>query len=377
MASINCTQIKKNNWRVEIVFGTENGKRKRTTKQGFRTKKAAQSYAREILSNADKGYIVDKNNSINFGEFLMDWYTNYKKHSISISTQGNYLSRINTHILPNLGKYKLCDLTNFIVQNFYNDMLNKKLKPSTIKKTMEILKSCLRYAKKQKLILDCPTDIDTVKCLKPEILFWNESETSYYLNQIKDKYLYLPVFIDILTGLRVGELCGLKWKNINLDEGYIKVTHQVIQDRINKELIFTSILKTNTAYRTITIPQILVNYLKKIKEKNHASPSDFVVLSHDGTMCNPRNLSMNFVRDIKKYSDKSNDNIAPYMRLKQISFHGLRHTHATILLYHNENIKVLSERLGHADVSTTLNTYTHITNDMKNNTANLLDSIFK
>mgnify|MGYP002657630952 CR=1 FL=1 len=171
MPSSNFTQLSKTNWRVEIVFGTENGKRKRTTKQGFKTKKAAQSYAREVLSNADRGYIIDKNNSINFGKFVIDWYNDYKKHSIGITTQGNYLSRISTHILPKLGDYKLCDITNRVVQNFYNNMLSEGLKPSTIKKIMEILKSCLKYAKKQKLIIELPTDIDTVKCEKPKIEF--------------------------------------------------------------------------------------------------------------------------------------------------------------------------------------------------------------
>lgn len=83
-------------------------------------------------------------------------------------------------------------------------------------------------------------------------------------------------------------------------------------------------------------------------------------------MCNPRNLSMNFTKNISKYKDD----------LHQISFHGLRHTHATLLIKNGENIKVVSQRLGHKDITVTLNTYTHIMDDMIKDTATLLDSIF-
>lgn len=101
-------------------------------------------------------------------------------------------------------------------------------------------------------------------------------------------------------------------------------------------------------------------------------------------MCNTRNLSMNFTKVISKYKlsskdfkrSKSKKNIDNYLQLPQITFHGLRHTHATLLILKGENIKVVSERLGHKSITETLDTYTHIMDDMKNNTANLLDDMF-
>ena len=100
-------------------------------------------------------------------------------------------------------------------------------------------------------------------------------------------------------------------------------------------------------------------------------------------MCNPRNLSMNFTKTVAKYKKsieelKHENKKIPqnYMKLKQISFHGLRHTHATLLIFNGENIKVVSERLGHSNIGITLNTYTHVMNDMKNNTATLLNDLF-
>ena len=101
-------------------------------------------------------------------------------------------------------------------------------------------------------------------------------------------------------------------------------------------------------------------------------------------MCSPRNLSMNFTKSICKYKDsfeelkeyKQKKYIDDYMQLKQISFHSLRHTHATLLIFKGENVKVVSERLGHKSITETLDTYTHIMDDMKNNTADLLDDMF-
>ena len=88
---------------------------------------------------------------------------------------------------------------------------------------------------------------------------------------------------------------------------------------------------------------------------------------------------MNFTKKVAKFADSKDNhkNDKNYMQLKQISFHGLRHTHATLLIANGENVKVVSERLGHTDIRMTLNTYTHVLDSMKNNTANLLDNMFK
>lgn len=161
-------------------------------------------------------------------------------------------------------------------------------------------------------------------------------------------------------------MCGLRWCDIDLDKGYINVNNQAIFDRINKQLILSNVLKTSTAHRKISIPQnILGKYLLALKNEIKPSKNDFVVPSRSGEMSNPRNLSMEFAKRLDKMDD-----------LKQISFHGLRHTHATLLILNGENIKVVSDRLGHKDITTTLNTYTHVMYDNRQNTASLLDNLF-
>ena len=374
-------QLSKYNWKVTVSLGfNADGKRIRERKQGFRTKKDAEKWCTEMLNRKHKGYIAPKESNIKFKDFVIKWFDEYKQNTLSVNTRANYKSRINTHIIPKLGHLKLDKITNIVVQDFYNTLINEGQKPSSAKKILETLNNCLRYAYKNKLIFNLPVDIDTISIEKPKINFWNKEQVNFFLNEIKDTYLYTPVFIELLVGLRIGELCGLRWCDINLKEKYLIVSNQVLNDKTSKQLIFTDKLKTSTSYRKITLPQVLVDYLKSIK--GNALDTDFVILNREGKMCSPRNLSMNFSNIVKKFTLSSKDLVDSkkkfknYMQLPQITFHGLRHTHATLLIFNGENVKVVSERLGHKSITETLDTYTHVMDDMKNNTADLLDNIF-
>lgn len=360
-------QIAKGNWQAVVSMGFDSaGKRIRVKKQGFRTKKDAEIFVAETLNKKNKGYINTANRNILFKDFINDWYYSFKRNTISTTTRDNYLSRINTRILPQLGEYRLDKITNIVIQNFYNDMINEGLKASSAKKVMEILNGCFKYAKKNKLIYEIPTDIDKVKIAKSDTKYWNKAQIDFFLSTFKDDYIFLPVFIDVFTGLRIGELCGLRWCDIDFDTATLSVCNQVIQDKSTKKLIFTKNLKTETSYRKIILPNILNDYLFNLKKDIEPFETDFILLSRENKMCNPRNISMEFTKKIAKHPEQ----------LPKITFHSLRHTHATLLIFNGENIKVVSERLGHKDISTTLNIYTHVMEEMKKDTAKLLDNIF-
>lgn len=372
-------QLAKSNWRATLSLGYDSyGKRIKKQKQGFKTKKDAERWVTDTLDKKHKGFIISNESNILFKDFIDKWFYEYKIHTISTNTIANYISRLNTHIIPKLGHYKLNEITNMTVQNFYNQLINQGQKSSSAKKILETLSNCLRYAYKNKLIYTIPTDIQKISIEKTRIEFWDKKHVDFFLKKIKGSYLYTPILLELMTGLRIGELCGLRWYDIDFRNNFISIKNQIIIDKNNRELIFTQKLKTNTSYRKISIPKTLTDYLLSIK--NNASNNDFVILNRNGEICNPRNLSMNFKKEIKKYetnlSIEESINDSNYMKLPQITFHGLRHTHATILIANNENIKVVSERLGHTNVNETLNTYTHVMEDMKNNTGELLSNIF-
>lgn len=374
----------KPNWVVEASFGTgKDGKRLRVKKTGFRTQKEAEAYLNEYANNVNKGNIKIEARNIIFGEFIDQWFNEHKSKTLSINTKTNYSSRIYNHIIPRLGRYKLTEIDTLLIQNFYNSLIEEGLKPSSVKKIIETLSNCFKYAKKMKLITSIPTDIEKMPITKPQIEYWNKDQVDFFIDSIKNTPLYTPILIDILTGLRIAELCGLRWKDIDFENRTIEVNCQIIFDRINNVLVPTEVLKTDKSHRVIKIPNILVDHLKAIKEDIQPQENNFIITNRYGLIFNPRNLSMNFTREVSKYKKSLNEiKSAPkdirqnYMQLPQITFHGLRHTHATLLILNGENIKVVSERLGHKDISTTLNTYTHVMEDMKENTASLLDKMF-
>ncbi len=349
-------------YKVILELGRDHtGKRIRHTKEGFKTKKEARAYAtikeNELLNN-----ISPTSNKILLKDFITNWYQNHILRSdLSLNTIASYRNKIEFHIIPNLGYMQLNKVQAIDIQDFYYSLIKKNLKPNTAKMVIMILKKCLNYAKKMNLVNNISFDIEYIKFKKDKKLkVWNEEQLLYFLNEIKESNLYLPVALAAFTGMRIGELCGLRFCNIDLNKSIIQVCEQTVDDKINRNIVHTSILKTSKSNRSITIP----DFLKNIIEENRTS-SEFVIVDRKGKMYSPKNLSMIFSRKRKEYN------------LPQITFHDLRHTHATILLMHGENIKVISERLGHESINITLDTYSHVLPSMEQHTSLLLENIFK
>ncbi|MDU3526582.1 site-specific integrase [Clostridium sp.] len=375
-------RIIERNGKYKVIIETgrdeRTGKRVRHTKEGFKTKKEAKAYA-SIKENELLSGLIPTNNKILLKDFISDWYTNHICNSnFALNTLTNYKARIETHIIPHMGNMQLTKIKVLDVQNFYYDLIKNGLKPNSAKRVILVLRKCLSYAKKMNLINQVPCDIEFFKEVKEKkIQYWTEQQLLFFLNEIKDTYLYFPVLLAVFTGMRIGELCGLRYKNINLKDLRINICEQTLNDKINKTLVHTNILKTSKSNREITIPNFLTQEIVRNKSSGSNS-NDFVILNRNNEMCNPRNLSMEFTKKVFKYSEPVNDNSpAGYIQLPQISFHDLRHTHATILLLHGENIKVISERLGHESVKITLDTYSHVLPSMEEHTSLLLENIFK
>lgn len=374
-------RISERNGKYKVIIETgkdANGKRKRITKEGFKSKKEAKAWAivkeNELLNN-----IIPSNNKILLKDFIMDWYNNHICNSnFALNTLTNYKVRIETHIIPYMGNMQLGKIQVMDVQNFYYSLIKSGMKPGSAKRVILVLRKSLNYAKKMNIINNVPCDIEYIKDIKENKLkVWTEEQLLYFLNEIKDSYLYFPVLLAAFTGMRIGELCGLRYANVNLNDLRIRICEQTLNDKINKSLIHTHMLKTSKSNREITIPKFLSEAIK-LSDNFGNDINDFVVVNRDGGMCNPRNLSMDFTKKVEKYSKPISDNSPEgYIQLPKISFHDLRHTHATILLLHGENIKVISERLGHESVKITLDTYSHVLPSMEEHTSLLLETLFK
>lgn len=375
-------------WKVEVSLGSINGKRSRVAKSGFAKKSDAEEWAEEQKRLFKHGY-SNINSKLTVSNIMNKWYDEICS-SKSENTRYNNQSRMNHHINPRLGHILLSKLTVSDVQDFYNDLRLKELKPASIKKIIGTLNSGLRYAYKLKLISHLPIDIERISSYKEPIKYHTKEEVDFILKELKDTWCYLPVLIVVMTGIRSAELCGLQWRDINFENKTLSVNRQILRTKGSEnteKIIVKANLKTRKSNRTISISNILISSLEKHKNSIlNNNRIDFIITTKGGNICYPdyiRNEYKNaFIKVREKHkqeltSEGYNSEDIDDLLIKKIPFYNYRHTHATILLNNNTNIKAISERLGHTSIKTTLDSYSAILPNTEKETAVLLDNLFK
>ena len=289
-----------------------------------------------------------KMRKIKFESVIYKWLE-VKKNSIKQSTYSNYVYSINKYIMPQFGSYSIRKLQRYNFNQYVQEM-NETLSPKTIRDILCILKSILYYAEQEydcdfkiKKIVSPKLDLDTITIL-------NKKERNrlekYCLKEHSLKSI--GIIICLNAGLRIGEICALKWKNIDLEkrELHIKSTLQRIYDtrKTNTKIIIDK-PKTKTSTRTIPISNKLYSILVDLKKdyKNE----DFFLTGNCNKCVEPRGYQYTYKEILKK------------CKMKEYKFHILRHTFATNCIEVGMDIKSLSEVLGHANVEITLNKYVH------------------
>jgi len=212
---------------------------------------------------------------------------------------------------------------------------------------------------------------------KKEMKVWDEETVQDFLAESRGENIYIAIALALGTGMREGEICALMWDDVNLKKGEIYVRRSV--KKIDGKYIFKE-PKTKASSRRILIANdlkdILTFHKKKqdrLKEENEQYKNkDYVCAwDDDGRMFDPAYISAVFPRIVRKYNEKYKYDKYPIIR-----FHDLRHTHATLLLLHDVPAKVVSERLGHSNISITLDTYSHVLPSMQQDAAEKLNGLF-
>jgi len=351
-----------NKWYYVIEMGKDiRGKRKQKKKRGFKTKKEAKAALTKTLHEMNTGSYIEPSTQ-KFGEFLLGWLE-IKKTTVAESSYTTYYYNLKSHILPELENIALGNLKPIHIQQFYTKLLNeKKLNHNTVRKIHTMLVNALEHAVKLEMIVrNVASLVDPPKETKSEMEVWDVDEVKQFLNAAKDSPFYMVYLIAINTGMRQGEILGLPWENVNIEEESIHVKQTLSSGKKLK-----STTKTAAGLRTVAIPDELVRELKrhKLEQKKHRlqmgelyTDYNLVNASEVGTPINPSNLRRDFNIYIKKAG------------VKKIRFHDLRHTHATLLLKQGVHPKIVSERLGHADTRMTLDRYSHLLPNMQRETA--------
>jgi integrase len=362
-------QIKKegSSWYFVAELGNDpiTGKRKRKKQRGFKTKKDAEKALALIEAEVYKGTFFEPS-SIAFKVHLLDWYKS-KKNSINVQTAGTYESIINHRIIPALGHVLLSSVTPIMIQNYVNDLHDEGLSSATIKKIYQIIKSSLDYAVNMELLPSNPMKkLQLPKDKKTEMTVWEVADIKAFLNAAKKDRFYIAFHLAITTGMRRGEILGLRWRDIDFQKGILYVCQTLSKD--GKQFLVGG--KTESSVRSIKLPNetLLALQSQRIsisKEKFKFGPAytdnDLVVCTTKGTPVNPNNLK------------RSYDRLIGVAGVSKIRFHDLRHTHATMLFAQGVQAKVVSERLGHSNIKTTLDIYSHVLPNMQEEAANQID----
>lgn len=346
------------NWEYCIYLGQdENGKKKYKRKCGFKTRKECIREANIFKNNNN----FEHKDLKTFKEILYLTLSNSIRSGLRRTTVLTYESHVKFIVNNFLHINK--PINNITVDDIYN-FINIKLNSKSTHYKHNIfffIKYAFKYALKQKLITNniCE-EIKISKNFNTSKNIWSEKEIQEYLPILKKFKHYNLLLIVLETGLRRGEVCALTWDCVDFNKNTIKVNKSyVIHGK------FTSITypKTPSSIREIVLLKESIKILKQmytIKKSEYIFPDN-----HDiNKPINPIILSRNFQIFLKKHN------------IKKIRFHDLRHIHATLLLNKNINYKVISKRLGHTNISFTLQTYTHVLPDQEVELFKNLSNIF-
>ena len=355
-------------WMARYTVRTIKGPKRRTVYG--RTRAEASAKLAKAMADRDNGLIFDAG-SLTVGEYLDRWLSNSVKDTVRERTYERYEEIIRLHIKPALGQLKLKALTPAHVQDFYRDRLDTGLSPATVQKIHVILHKSLSQAVSWSLV---PRNVgEAVKAPRPapkEMQPLSPDEARRLLDTAGGDSLEALYVLAIHTGMRQGELLGLKWEDVDLTANVIRVRRTLL--RIKGRIVLGE-PKTKKSRRTVhltgaasrALEEHLGRQLKDMERLGDLYRDQGLVFTTEvGTPINPTNLrKRSFTPLLQKAS------------LPRVRFHDLRHTCATLLLTKNVHPKYVQELLGHTTVSITLDTYSHVVPGMGNHVAEAMEDV--
>lgn len=378
-------------WRWRGYYTDIYGERKRKEIIA-KTRKILKSKVADFLLAVEKQTGTER---ITVAKWCKVWLKEIVKPSVKIRTYENYLSTAKNHILPVFGNSYLDELQVITIQQYLNKLLAAGKAVSTIITIRNHLIIMLNLASEYGYIASNPAKrTKPPKRVKSEVMPLTDSEIHKLLDVAeKGKYIgtekqrqeddgmaYLRqnynavINLAITTGMRQGEIFGLKWSEVDFKTCLLHVRHNLVASR-EKGLILGN-PKTGTSSRKILLPQKTLEVLRKWQKFQNEYAKKY-----QGLYQNSHNLA--FTNSYGKPISATNFNKRYFRKMlraagisDEVTFHTLRHTHATQLLKHGVNVKVVSERLGHSSVSVTMDIYAHALPDMQENAVKVIDGIF-
>lgn len=372
-----CVSKRGNKYCYVVEFGRhpETGKRRQKSKSGFATRVEAEKALTKALHELNTDTFIEPTKD-DVATFFTTWLAQ-KQMNIRPGTYKTYRWLVNYHIIPQLGHYKMVNLSPQHLVSMYERLQNgeRKLSPQTINHVHKVLHDALKMAVQWgQLTRNVSELVKPPKIPKAETKVWTEEELVRFLEFTKNSRYYIIFLLAATTGMRRGEVLGLKWDDIDLKSGKLTVRRSYTRGLVGH--IFQE-PKTRAGIRSIVLPQQTIDALKQHRllldedtrksEKKGLEYNDhgLVVQTKNGFPVNPYYLESRWLDLLRKSG------------LPKIRLHDLRHTHASLLLKAGVHPKVVSERLGHSSITITLDRYSHLFPTMQQEAAEKLDDLLK
>jgi integrase len=369
-------------WELRYSLGTDpaTGSRRIATTTVKGNRKAAEKELRRLLRTLDTGEHVDPSR-MTVREWLTTWLAAVREE-VSPKSHERYSEIVDNFLVPELGAVAITKLVPSHIQTAYSkwaiegrrDGKSGGLSPRTRRHIHRILSSALARAVGQQVLARNPADAfkkRLPKVERKEMATLTVEQSARLLDAIAHSRVYWPTLIALATGMRRGEILALRWRNVDLDRGSLRVMESLEQTKTGIRFKAPKTEKT----RAITLPAFAIEELRRLKRQQAEEllklgvrqTSDTLVCGRaDGQPHSPLSLTYEFARFVGRMKE-----------LPRLRFHDLRHSHATQLLASGVHPKIAQERLGHSTISTTLDLYSHVSDTMQTDAAARLDAVFQ
>ena len=327
-----------------------------------KTRKEVAGKLRETLAESDGAYYPD----IGVEDYLNRWLEDSVKESVRASTHERYESVCRVHINPYVGDKTLADLTEMDVQSLYRERLGSGCSPRTVQYVHLTLHKALKQAVGWRLV---PRNVAEAavppRVQKKEIRVLSPAQAKVFLRSVEGHRLEAMFALAVTTGMRQGEMTGLRWEDVDLEDGTLYVLRTLSKTRDG--IVFNQ-PKTAKGRRSVALTRLAIGALKKHRARQQAEKGSWKKdhgLVFPNVHGEPRSQREPMIKALKKALERAG--------LPVVRFHDLRHTAATLMLSKGVHPKIVSEMLGHGDVAFTLTVYSHVLKGMQKGATQAID----
>lgn len=355
-------------WTYVLYLGRDaSGKKQQKWVGGHRTKKEAEDALVEALERMRTGMWVDPGVTT-LGEYLTEWLAAMESNVVDTTFRA-YEQSMRNWVVPRLGSVRLAEVSPMRLRSLQTELLRDGrvdgkggLAPRSVASCRRVLSQALKDAVRWGLLIRNPMDaVDPPRVVDAEMITWSDAQARAFLDAVADDRLYAMWVLFLTTGGRRGELAGLRWDDVELD----RATMAIVRNRVSAgrgKAVSTHQPKTRRGRRNVALDVTSVEVLRthrttQLEERIRLGPawvdSGYVFCGIDGAAMHPDTITATF------------RSIIVDLDVPQIRLHDLRHTSATLALKAGIHPKVVSERLGHATISITLDLYSHVLDGMQ------------